>query len=479
MRASLFVLLILLVISGCSSIRPQITSDATDFNVAVANTNNVITLKNIARSYLRHPRHYTAISDIRGNFTVQGSAGVSGLFGIGRGNTNSLVDTATTTATTTATEVTNEVLSTLTGTTGSTSAPETLATNLGLTYTTNPQYTVAILESQNFTNGILNPLSAETLGLLGSQGWNSTLLANLLIESMTFEITEKEEEDEEEKKDEKEKKDRKSASYRIENKVRKSGWKELAASLDIGVVAKEGDETDAVYLKSISAEEIAALVEQGMSVRHCKPEDGDEKNKSLCTPGDDKVVYRKVPGSSKLTIRRNSVIKDSTRKYILDGYTGDDEKLAKRLLKSYYKNPDCQDNTRSKPLSNGSKNSPENCPLEFRLLVNMRSTDGVVYYLGEYMRYILDDKDAKPILLGGSDVEESCECQSAESMELFRIAKDKGPSQLSTSIGGMEFRVPPVEKAGRTMQVIGLVQQLLNLNKTAEDLPKANLFQIQ
>ena len=298
---------------------------------------------------------------------------------------------------------------------------------------------------------------------------------------MTFEITEKEE-DEEDKKDEKEKKekkDRKSASYRIENNVRKSGWKELAASLDIGVVAKEGDETDAVYLKSISAEEIAALVEQGMSVRHCKPEDVDEKNKSLCTPGDDKVVYRKVPGSSKLTIRRNSVIKDSTRIYILEGYTGDDEKLAKRLLNSYYNNLDCQDNTRSKPLSNGAKNSPENCPLEFRLLVNMRSTDGVVYYLGEYMRYILDDKDAKPILLGGSDVEESCECQSAESMELFRVAKDKGPSQLSTSIGGMEFRVPPVETAGRTMQVIGLVQQLLNLNKTAEDLPKANLFQIQ
>ena len=481
MRASLFVLLILLVISGCSSIRPQITSDATDFNVAVANTNNVITLKNIARSYLRHPRHYTAISDIRGNFTVQGSAGVSGLFGIGRGNTNSLVDTTTTTVTTAATEVTNEVLSTLTGTTGSTSAPETLTTNLGLTYTTNPQYTVAILESQNFTNGILNPLSAETLGLLGSQGWNSALLANLLIESMTFEITEKEE-DEEDKKDEKEKKekkDRKSASYRIENNVRKSGWKELAASLDIGVVAKEGDETDAVYLKSISAEEIAALVEQGMSVRHCKPEDVDEKNKSLCTPGDDKVVYRKVPGSSKLTIRRNSVIKDSTRKYILDGYTGDDEKLAKHLLNSYYNNLDCQDNTRSKPLSNGAKNSPENCPLEFRLLVNMRSTDGVVYYLGEYLRYLLDDKDAKPILLGRSDVEESCECQSAGSMELFRVAKDKGPSQLSTSIGGMEFRVPPVETAGRTMQVIGLVQQLLNLNKTAEDLPKANLFQIQ
>ena len=158
----------------------------------VNRTSNVITLKNIARSYLRHPRHYTAISDIRGNFTVQGSAGVSGLFGIGRGNTNSLVDTATTTATTTATEVTNEVLSTLTGTTGSTSAPETLTTNLGLTYTTNPQYTVAILESQNLTNGILNPLSAETLGLLVSQGWNSTLLANLLIESMTFEISEKE-----------------------------------------------------------------------------------------------------------------------------------------------------------------------------------------------------------------------------------------------------------------------------------------------
>lgn len=108
-----------------------------------------------------------------------------------------------------------------------------------------------------------------------------------------------------------------------------------------------------------------------------------------------------------------------------------------------------------------------------QLIPRFRSTLGVIYFVGEYRReangYRIPSCDApcdpvNPVL---------------ESRPLIAIKQGKGRALLATEFAGERYFIDAAEFASdsrteaRSMQVLTLIEQLINLQKSAEELPSA------
>ncbi len=449
--------LVLLFFQGCSTLKPQITADAIDFNRAVEQTNNEVIFLNIIRSYLRFPRHYTAISDIKGNFTVTGNTGLKSNLNLEGASESTFVTSATP-------SITHKI----------SSAAESISPELGVSYSTNPNYTIAVLESQEFYNGVLRPLSPTTVSLFRSQGWDEELLAHLLFEFLVFTITEKIDEDTDE---DGKKKEPRQTILKFQNKSEEKGWRDLTERLRIDVESNLAEEKILMTTSSLDASGLAKLIEQGISVRRCGKEDQESMK---CTSDEESIVYLSGTSSVGLNIYRKGKLSASDIKYYKDSIVSGDEELLNLYLTecptelSSFIHRFSEDFTPSvgreilprQEIADGDQLSlreqVENCPVVSSLQVSTRSVDAVVYYLGEYLR------NARGKITIGVDND-----------QMFPVHFNDGPSAISTQFQGVTYRVPPGNESGRAMQVIALIQQLLNLNKKSEDLPKAQLIQIQ
>lgn len=63
-----------LALAGCTSLRPQVASFATDYNRAIADTRNQLALLNIARSSVGEPAHHSALSQVEATLTYKAGA---------------------------------------------------------------------------------------------------------------------------------------------------------------------------------------------------------------------------------------------------------------------------------------------------------------------------------------------------------------------------------------------------------------------
>jgi len=61
---------------------------------------------------------------------------------------------------------------------------DTISPSLGMTQSSNPSWSIDVLNSQEFTQGILRPIDLEILGYYVSQGWPSELFGYLFVESV-------------------------------------------------------------------------------------------------------------------------------------------------------------------------------------------------------------------------------------------------------------------------------------------------------
>lgn len=112
------------------------------------------------------------------------------------------------------------------------------------------------------------------------------------------------------------------------------------------------------------------------------------------------------------------------------------------------------------------------------LVPRFRSTQGVIYFLGEYIRAA---RDGPVYLLPFSNDECGAgETPAAHFRPILQVESGNGPDLIETEFRGQRYFVPQpsgencVDGAtvdARTMQVIAIVQQLLNLHKSSEDLP--------
>src|SRR6185503_7299609 len=120
---------------------------AYDYNLAVEESQNQMLLLNVVRASKRHPMYFTAISAMRGNITSSAGFGDSSI-PVGGGSASA----------------------------------GTIAPNAS--YSANPSFDLAVLDSKSFTRGILTPVPVETFQYYWDQGWPKELLLNLFVASI-------------------------------------------------------------------------------------------------------------------------------------------------------------------------------------------------------------------------------------------------------------------------------------------------------
>ncbi len=138
----LTLLLLVLLLAGCA-FQVRIAEDGVAYNKTVERMQNELLLLNILRAKDRKPMHFTALSLIRGN--LRGSFDSRGTFPFGG------------------------------------DASDMFTSSAAASYTSNPSFDVAILNSQEFMKGIMSPTPMETIGYYQDQGWPPRLLAYLFI----------------------------------------------------------------------------------------------------------------------------------------------------------------------------------------------------------------------------------------------------------------------------------------------------------
>ncbi len=149
----------LLVFSGCSSHR-QLATQAVDFNLTVEKAQNEMLLLNVIRAKDRLPMYMTGISSLNGNFSTSLSAGSGVSNTHSRQREPSVVDTLTRGAT----------------------------ASLGTAVSANPSFSLAVLDTQEFMRGFLMPIPMDMLGYYWSQEWPRALLLYLLVQRVEIEF---------------------------------------------------------------------------------------------------------------------------------------------------------------------------------------------------------------------------------------------------------------------------------------------------
>jgi len=149
--------LILAVVSGllafgCSSHR-QLAIQAVDFNLTVEKAQNEMLLLNVIRAKDRLPMYMTGIASLSGNVSTSIAASLPGTYTSSKGIG---IDTITRSTTPSA----------------------------GASMSANPTFSLAVLDTQEFMKGFLAPISTDLLAYYWNQGWPPDLLIYLLVQQV-------------------------------------------------------------------------------------------------------------------------------------------------------------------------------------------------------------------------------------------------------------------------------------------------------
>ena len=185
-----------LLLSGCA-FHTQVQRFGVEYNEALASMANEQALLNILRSSRGMPTHFTSVSRFTGTLSLKASGSVNGQLrgsGLMRTATNGgSLSTATTAGTSVAPTGTTTSGSVVTTPGSSNSIVEAVAEGVDL-YT--PQvggelnsgtaFDVQVFDQQKFYQGILSGVRFSTVEMLINQGFEPDLIANLLIARVDF-----------------------------------------------------------------------------------------------------------------------------------------------------------------------------------------------------------------------------------------------------------------------------------------------------
>lgn len=393
--------------SGCA-FPAQVHRVAIDYNQIIASTSNELTFLNIVRARERHPLHFTSISAMRGDITAQASIGA----GVGI----------------------NEA------------GPESgnAATSAGIS--SGPSFDVAVLNSQEFQRGILQPLSAALVSYYLEQGWPHDYIAALFIERIEF------------------------TAAGDHGQFRRG---DLIAQLE-----NDPDEAEAaafgrflrcyvLHSAVIEARETRLMdyedVRPGSTLEDVRVLDGSTYDLVEADPGDGRgtrrFVSRRTPPSIGLALLRHPAAPSA--ECILRGpdEAGGGLSLRPHEGAARASPHDRVDTGGQVEVTNGQRQltiGTETYAAETRIV--LRSPLGIIYFLGEYAR--------------------APEPYQVEEQRLIEVRL--GPSAdafVATRLGGRRYYIPNRDN-GRSLQTLAIVQQIVNLQKSASELPRTGAVQI-
>jgi hypothetical protein len=114
-----------------------------------------------------------------------------------------------------------------------------------------------------------------------------------------------------------------------------------------------------------------------------------------------------------------------------------------------------------------------------KIVLNVRSVEGVIYYLGEWVRqeffHMGEDPRAPPTIFS-----QHRHCRQGDRDILFHLERGEGQNpSISTTYEGDTYNIR-VDPSGcdRSSQVMELVLELLALNNSAKDLPAPSVIPV-
>lgn len=137
---------IVLGVSACA-MGGKISDHAVEYNKSVEEASNAQLILNILRAADRRPMHFTAISQIRGSLTLSSTGSLSITIPFG----------------------------------GDAASVFPLTPSISVTEKSSPSFDLAVLNSQEFVQGILSPIKMSTFNFYWDQGWPREVLLHLLF----------------------------------------------------------------------------------------------------------------------------------------------------------------------------------------------------------------------------------------------------------------------------------------------------------
>jgi hypothetical protein len=472
-----------LLVGGCA-FRTHATGLAVDYNDFVAETTNKQTVLNILRAREREPMHFTSFSEVFGQIRGQGSASLSGAF-----NGDSRVRTATDTTGTNAgpTGAVTGSVATATRTLTDNLNPTNYTPNLGVQVTTGTDFKVAANATDEFYRGILNPVAPTTVIHYLRQGFPSDLLSHLLVGRLEFNaiIT----------------KPDNSRQVVPLLTINNSPDEEAAAaaftaaircrSLDYSIERTDPRRLpiqDLTSLSPISTDTVRRIfpsdsTSRGSAAYELEVPANTSFTLLLSEPDleECETTRTQLAQSMAAWIARQSPSITPRPRDATEASVNPDVRALKGDARTSAEE-EVQTSERSLLAGPGEvrfgseqyfdRQLPEGWRGDLSIDLTLRSVQGVLYYLGEYVRV-----ENGPLLQG--------ECGYCLPVIRVLPARElpQGARFVDVSYRGARYGVPlsgasltPV--GGRSSQTIDIVQQLLNLNRRASDLPTTPLVRV-
>jgi hypothetical protein len=455
-----FAALLALPLAGCA-LPTTVQRIVVEYNDAIAGMTNELVLVNILRAKEQLPLHYTALSRASGAVTIKATGGFNAsVKADGATNGTSL---STTNQTTNVNSVVNGVTSAITR------GGNVFTPSIGGEIDTGPSFDISILNDQKFYQGILTEMPYTTVDNLIVQGFDEELVLRLLINRLTFKLAENN-----------------------PNFTRRSKGQTIisisssASGPDAGVIAA----TLACFdlSKTMSKPDTKVIgtlqrfthdghgVVRALDLKDLSLLDGKQfdLSRSIGAPNNDSSINIQRPGQEKvvaqLTLKsetvssfgpankpvlRTSRLAQPGECYVPITVAQHDARLMVAQAGKLPVQPPAD------PVftAGGTIFVPrdkDGYPIEVKadIEVTFRSTEGVIRFLGDYLR--------------ASEADPTATYRIREN-PLFSLVRGDVPSPLtSAALLDQRYSVPRDDAGRFDMQVIAIIEQLINLQKSAD-----------
>jgi len=420
----LFVVSLLIALSGCAL--PQtVQRIGVEYNTAVAGMADELALLNIVRAEEGMPLHYTSVSRLSGSVILKATSGLNEQ--IKYSAPTALNSTQTTTPG--GSSIASSIVSTASRSV--LSGGNILTPSIGGEVDTGPSFDIAILDSQNFYNGILSPVPATTIANFVAQGYDPRVLLSLFAQRIDFKLKG-------EVPGVSAKKGDILLSVTDADKGGRTAFMETIECFDLVTVpADDSNGRDLLPVSRITTDkdgnhipfalkDIASLDGVGLTLSAPITDDPmNDKNVEIIRPSRDKQAVRLRPnGTCVHPLKPPPNIK----------YTGDNKiMIATRDI-------------------NGRLRNVEVDP---QVAITFRSPEGAIHFLGD--------------CLNASNPKNGMRQCIIDKMVLFTLGEGEGESAITTQLMGKEYFIAANDRS--TFQSLALIEQLISLEQSATDKP--------
>lgn len=403
----------------------RIADHAVEYNKTFEDSANEIILLNVLRARDRKPMHFSRFSTIRGAFSLSGSSSISGNFPVGLNSTTF-----------------------------------NLSPNLSVSPSTSPSFEVGVLDTQKFMQGILQPLKLQVIDYYLQQGWPKEILLHLFVRQIEFEkgtpndstfkrtVVENYPPNPDKMKD-------------FQSVVR--AWKDefqVTAQQFIQSIGPDLSLTDKTKLPDLVNVHVAGLElrKEGSFYRLRKP----SSKVVFCVGSREFCILEEIDidKDKEVAALENDTRGQSKRGPIM----GDQKERRDAGIEAEITTFQSEDVI--KDIEKIIKFAPD------RAIIHVRSVEGVIFYLGQIVEAYENVDSVVNIQFGFGGV----------SRPLFLLKKEteaKVAAEMVINYEGINYVVErntsaDEQESGRTMHVLSLVTQLLALQKSSDEIPRAS-----